>query len=293
MSQTARPHVSATAWNPASPMQIVTASEDDYDPTLLVWDLRNARYERTNGAQACQRWRHALTGPVPSSSRRATCCSAPERLLRGHHKGVLSLAWCPRDPSLLLSGGKDNRAIVWNMTTGECLGDLTPADNWVFDVQVRAPAPSIGRHGSLHVDTPSAVGSFLASTQWNPRNPALVATASFDGHVTVHALQASSNAPAAPARPADTYNTDPFAPPVQPTASVVLKTPPAWLYRPCGATWGFGNKLVTFAAKRPVGNQPQPQYVCLCARHRWPLVAAQRSHPPQTTLCASHGCIGP
>ena len=62
-------------------------------------------------------------------------------LLRGHSKGVLSLAWCPRDPSLLLSGGKDDRAILWNVNSGESLGDLSPASNWIFDVQVRAAPP--------------------------------------------------------------------------------------------------------------------------------------------------------
>ena len=70
VSQTARPHVSATAWNPASPMQIVTASEDDYDPTLLVWDLRNARYESTNAPKLSSFG--ALTGRVASSSGGAT-----------------------------------------------------------------------------------------------------------------------------------------------------------------------------------------------------------------------------
>ena len=71
-------------------------------------------------------------------------------MLRGHQKGVLSLAWCPRDASLLLSGGKDDRAIVWNTTTGESLGDLTPANNWIFDVQVRKEGITImGMSGLL------------------------------------------------------------------------------------------------------------------------------------------------
>jgi len=32
------------AWNPELPTQIITSSEDDNDPSLLVWDVRNARY---------------------------------------------------------------------------------------------------------------------------------------------------------------------------------------------------------------------------------------------------------
>ena len=55
VSQTSRPHVSAIAWNPSTPMQIVTASEDDYDPSLLVWDLRNARYASSPHPRAVTR----------------------------------------------------------------------------------------------------------------------------------------------------------------------------------------------------------------------------------------------
>ena len=33
----------AVAWNPDIATQIITSSEDDLDPSLLVWDLRNAR----------------------------------------------------------------------------------------------------------------------------------------------------------------------------------------------------------------------------------------------------------
>ena len=59
-----------------------------------------------------------------------------------------------------------------------------------------------------------------------------------------------------PATRSGTSAADPFAAP-RPSASVALKTPPAWLYRPCGATWGFGNKLVTFAGRKREANQPQ------------------------------------
>lgn len=64
----------AVAWNPFSSTQLITASEDDREPSLQIWDLRNAR--------------------------------APVKTLSGHTKGVLSLSWSPYDPNLLLSCGK-------------------------------------------------------------------------------------------------------------------------------------------------------------------------------------------
>lgn len=76
------------------PTSIITASEDDASPVIMLWDLRNAL--------------------------------APESILTGHDKGILSLSWCKQDPSLLLSSGKDNRTILWNPLTKERLGDVRP-----------------------------------------------------------------------------------------------------------------------------------------------------------------------
>ena len=72
--------------------RLVTSSEDDMSPIIMVWDLRNAR--------------------------------APERILTGHEKGVLSLSWCKQDPDLLLSCGKDNRVLAWNPQTSEIIGEV-------------------------------------------------------------------------------------------------------------------------------------------------------------------------
>ena len=95
--------ISSIAWNPDSPNQIVCASEDNAQPLIYSWDLRNAH--------------------------------SPEKSLNGHTKGVLSVAWCPKDSDLLLSSGKDNRTIFWNPKTSEILGELPAKDNWIFDVQ--------------------------------------------------------------------------------------------------------------------------------------------------------------
>ncbi|KAJ3331979.1 protein transport protein S31 [Blyttiomyces sp. JEL0837] len=106
-----RKGIAGISWNPDNTTQIVTASDDDMYPSLLMWDLRNAR--------------------------------APERALEGHTKGVLSVSWCPKDSELLVSSGRDNRVIVWNTTTGTMVGDLQYSNNWTFDAQWSTRNPDL------------------------------------------------------------------------------------------------------------------------------------------------------
>ncbi|OZJ04890.1 hypothetical protein BZG36_02498 [Bifiguratus adelaidae] len=189
----ARRSVTAVAWNPENPTQLVTASEDDSSPFITMWDLRHAH--------------------------------SPEKSLSGHNKGILSLSWCEKDSDLLLSCGKDCRTLCWNPRTGENIGELPHSTNWNFEVE------------------------------WCPRNPDLLAIASFDGKITVHSLQG----PQAEAGDAGLHlepvaqSDDPFAPqiytaPNVPT-SLRLKQPPKWFRRPVGATFGFGGKLCVFDQK--------------------------------------------
>ncbi|KAJ1728453.1 protein transport protein S31, partial [Coemansia sp. Benny D160-2] len=182
-----RAGISATDWNPASPTQLVTASSDDNNPVIMLWDLRNV--------------------------------NAPSQSFAGHHRGILSLSWCRKDPGLLLSSGKDNRTICWNPQSGEIIGELPPANNWVYDVQ------------------------------WNQVNPNLLSGASFDGRISLYSLSRESTADQQlPGIAASAPTDDPFAP--QSTSafapSLSLKRPPKWLARPCGAAFGFGGKLVHF-----------------------------------------------
>ncbi|KAF7964892.1 hypothetical protein HWV62_1789 [Athelia sp. TMB] len=186
--------MSAIAWHPDNATRLVTASEDDSSPIIMVWDLRNAR--------------------------------APEKILTGHEKGVLSLSWCKQDADLLLSCGKDNRALCWNPQTSEIIGELPSADNWAFQVD------------------------------WCPRNPDLLATAFFDGTIGIHSIQstneAASQAPAsAPTDGADIFDGPGYSRASQSTLS--LKQPPKWLRRPTSNAFGFGGKLVT------VSNLPSAQ----------------------------------
>ncbi|KAF9989527.1 protein transport protein S31 [Mortierella antarctica] len=186
--------ITAIAWNPDVATQIITATEDDNNPVILVWDLRYAH--------------------------------APEKTLSGHTKGILSLSWCQQDSELLLSAGKDCRSLCWNPKSGEIIGELPPSSSWTFDID------------------------------WCPRNPDLLASASFDGKINVHSIQSTHESESAAPSHAQQEPHDPFAPQqfqTQPTAQTIsLKQPPKWLRRPVGATFGFGGKLAIFR------NRPAP-----------------------------------
>ncbi|CAG8490660.1 13439_t:CDS:10 [Cetraspora pellucida] len=190
--------ITAVAWNPDMATQIITASEDDNNPVIVVWDVRNAH--------------------------------APEKVLTGHEKGILSLSWCQKDADLLLSCGKDNRTLCWNPRTAEIIGENS-FSNWAFDVQ------------------------------WCTGNPYLLASASLDGKISVHSLQSNQDK-LVQANVHD--NDDPFAPIAsahQP--SLALKQPPRWLRRPVGVMFGFGGKLVSFCDKASTGTAPKKHVVAI------------------------------
>ncbi|KAI8905569.1 WD40-repeat-containing domain protein [Gorgonomyces haynaldii] len=189
--------ITAVSWNPDAPTQLVLAGDDDANPMLYMWDLRNA--------------------------------SAPERMLAGHTKGILSVDWCNKDSDLILSCGKDNRTIVWNASTAEPIGDLAHSANWSFDVK------------------------------WCPRNPDLSVVASYDGKVSIHSLQSSSEqvddvfSPPPPQHQEIVDPNDPFAQVMQQQipqhvdeTHFVLPHPPKWLKRPSGCRFSFGGQLVSF-----------------------------------------------
>jgi protein transport protein SEC31 len=71
-------------------------------------------------------------------------------------------SFLPQDSDLLLSCGKDNRILCWNPNSnqpgGEILCELASSNQWSFDVS------------------------------WCPRNPAVVASSSFEGRVSIYSL---------------------------------------------------------------------------------------------------------
>ena len=186
-----RKPASAIAWDPDKPTRLITAVPLEQEPVILVWDLRNS--------------------------------NAPEKVLRGHDSGVLSVSWCPQDNDLLLSCGKDNRTILWNPQTGQPYGDYPVVTNWTFQ------------------------------TRWNPHNPNLFATASFDGKLQIQTLQ-NTNASSTESDQGQATNEEDFFSKAQTqpqSSSFSLPKPPKWFERPVSTSFGFGGRIISVRQTDP------------------------------------------
>ena len=140
--------------------------------------------------------------------------------MQGHDGGVLSLSWCSQDSDLLLSSGKDNRNICWNPQTGHSYGEFAVVTNWAFQ------------------------------TRWNPHDPGIVATASFDGKIIIQSIQSTKpETDGLDGNRSQTVDDDDFFNKAQsqPQGTMFnLPKAPKWLQRPCGVSFGFGGKVVSF-----------------------------------------------
>ncbi|XP_054008172.1 protein transport protein Sec31A isoform X1 [Hylaeus anthracinus] len=181
-------------WHPNVATQLCLASEDDQAPVIELWDLRFA--------------------------------TSPLKMFQNHQRGVLSIAWNPCDPDLLLSCAKDNRILCWNPNSdapnGEVICELAQTNQWNFDVS------------------------------WCPRHPGLVVGTSFDGHAVIYSLLGGQQQMSMETsnKIVDSFpGMDPFTQPpsvMQSEPAVILTKAPKWLKRPFGASFGFGGKLIIF-----------------------------------------------
>ena len=142
----------------------------------------------------------------------------------------MSLSWCRQDSDLLLSCGKDNRTLCWNPQTGEPYGEFPVVTNWTFQ------------------------------TRWNPHNPSLLATASFDGKIAIQTVQntkidGQTGGNQAPALDGEDFFNKAQSQPQ--SASFTLPKAPKWLERPCGASFGFGGKVISFTRAASEGDAPR------------------------------------
>lgn len=178
-----RSPVSSIAWHPDNSTTLITASSDEASPVILLWDLRNA--------------------------------NAPQQIIQGHDKGVLSIDWCKKDSTLLLSSGKDNRTFLWDPTDGSKLGEYPVTSSWNFE------------------------------TRFSSHYPDIFASASFDGKITIQTLQDTNTTGEMQKKVEgdDFWSSNNYVDAQHPVVS--LKHAPKWLKRPCSATFGFGGKIVS------------------------------------------------
>lgn len=228
------------AWNRKVPHILATGGSGGF---VTVWDLKTKKASLTlnnhRKAVGAIAWdpnnaTKLLTGTPDDSSPVILLwdlrnSNAPERTLQGHDQGILSLSWCQQDSDLLLSCGKDNRTLLWNPQTGEKLGEFPEVTNWTFQ------------------------------TRFNPHNPALSATASFDGKISIQTLQ-NTNPTASQTQVQGPVDGEDFFTKAQTQpqgASFSLKKAPKWMERPVGASFGFGGKLVSFCLNPTAAGQPR------------------------------------
>ncbi|KAF2089807.1 hypothetical protein K490DRAFT_35057 [Saccharata proteae CBS 121410] len=220
-------------WNKKVPFILATGSTGGF---VTVWDLKTKKENLTlnnfgRKSVSAVAWDPdvptRLMTAVPSDQDPLILMwdlrnsNQPAQVLKAHDQGVLSLSWCSADSDLLLSCGKDNRTICWNPHSGQALGEFPVVTNWTIQ------------------------------TKFNPHNPNLTATASFDGKIAIQTLQnakkdadTSSTAAAEALDGEDFFNKAQSQP--QP-ATFSLPQAPKWLKRPVGVAFGFGGKLVRFA----------------------------------------------
>jgi protein transport protein SEC31 len=174
--------VTDLVWNPTEGLHMLTASGDDRNPLLKLWDLRAST-------------------------------STPVATLEGHTGGILSLAWCPHDPTLLLSCAKDNKTLLWDLSAMKCIDEI-PND-----------AVAGGAGGGGDQSAQSMYGGNLDNStqirfdvQWSPIRRGLVSTCSSDRKVQLHSILGAGGSGG---------------------------RAPGWLKRGSGITTGFGGALVT------------------------------------------------
>ncbi|KAL0275659.1 UNVERIFIED_CONTAM: hypothetical protein PYX00_003452 [Menopon gallinae] len=237
--------ITSVAWN--KQVQHILASS--FPSKCVVWDLRkNDPIIKLSDNTVRIRWSVVAWNPdiatqlcLGSEADQSPVvqlwdlrfATSPLKILENHRQGVLSISWCQQDTDMLLSCGRDNKIYCWNPNSSlpgaEVNCEITSSDQWNFDIA------------------------------WCPKNPALFACSSFDGHVSIYSLvggpqQVQTSNKIADSFPGmELYTQAPV--PQSHSVPVELKRAPKWMKRPVRASFGFGGKLVTIENVAPTNNE--------------------------------------
>mmetsp|Transcript_10890 Transcript_10890/g.16284 ORF Transcript_10890/g.16284 Transcript_10890/m.16284 type:complete len:1098 (-) Transcript_10890:198-3491(-) len=180
--------VSDIAWHPTEGLQIITASSEDSHNLLKLWDLRT------------------------STSMPLATLNDGEATL-STKGGILSCAWCPHDPGMLITCGKDNRTLLWDLYAMEPTYEVPSSNN---SEAAHTPTGHLGASGFQEK---------RYNVQWSPHRRGVVSMCSFDRKVQLHSLIGVPN-----------------------TGKKSNRTP-MWLRGNSGVSCGFGGKLVKFGGE--------------------------------------------
>ena len=194
--------VSCIQWNPTQGMHLITSSTDDRNPVIKLWDLRAS-----------------MTMPLATT----------EGSHGGHMKGILDMDWCPFDESLLVSCGKDNRTLLWDLITFQPICEIPNDDVSSASGDANTQQP---QHEMPMNPTNSGIGGGFTSSQhmrydvkWSPIQRGVLSTCSFDRKVQAHSV-----------------------------LGIATKSgrPPKWMKPASGVSCGFGGSITSFASNHKV-----------------------------------------
>ncbi|CAK9113493.1 Protein transport protein SEC31 [Durusdinium trenchii] len=230
---------SAISWSPAQGLHLLTASNDDRDPVLRLWDVRSS-----------------TTNPL---------CE-----YRGHTGGIFSVAWCPSDPTFVVSCAKDNRTLLWDLMNGKAVcefGEASAAGSAIGQGGMQGVAGMNGANGmNGYGQQNGAAAAFGGGQQANnvfggqggglgsgqagrryqiafsPHDPTVFAACTFDRKVQLVSINGGVGGVSAALKAASSQ------PPYMMRA-------PMWTRRKCGGAFGFGGHFVHFGAPpaKPTG----------------------------------------
>lgn len=146
--------VADMSWNPTVGLHLLTASADDRNPVIKVWDL---------GAST----------------------SMPLTTLQGHEAGLLRTSWCPHDDTLLLTCGKDNRTLLWDLYALKPIADIP-------NRQAEEAAAAQGQPASpatlFSSNTLKEQKHMRYDVLWSPLKRGVALTCSLDRKVQAHSV---------------------------------------------------------------------------------------------------------
>lgn len=237
--------IQTVSWN--RQVQHILASV--FSTRCVIWDLRkNEQIIKLSDTQSRVRWRAMQWHPdiatqlwLASEDDQSPVvqlwdlryATTPSKSYQIHQRGILGLTWCQKDQDLMVSCGKDNKIYCWNPNTelpeGEILSEVATTQHWYSDVQ------------------------------WCPRNPALIASSSLEGAVSVYSLfggtqqQVQTSNKIADSFPGMDQMSQ--APVPQQTTSITysdLKKAPKWMRKHSGVSFGvsFLNFHLHFQVER-------------------------------------------